>query len=114
LNLARLGLRVRLVGSVGDDPAGHDLEAILRDQAIGIEGIVKAQSRPTTTKTLSLMQNGNRRLGRDALNVPDQVAIEHQIAYEEHLPIAKLPIDHFEDMPVIFHGCLLRTSHTLA
>jgi len=50
-NVAALGGRATLVGVIGDDPAGHQITALIGQEA-GLEGhIVSERDRPTTVKT---------------------------------------------------------------
>ncbi|MGH9486644.1 MAG: bifunctional heptose 7-phosphate kinase/heptose 1-phosphate adenyltransferase [Terriglobales bacterium] len=51
LNLAALGVRVRLVGVVGEDEAGERLRQIFIQAGIGIDGLRRLAGRPTPTKT---------------------------------------------------------------
>ncbi|MEE8106437.1 MAG: D-glycero-beta-D-manno-heptose 1-phosphate adenylyltransferase [Planctomycetota bacterium] len=50
-NLVRLGAEVVLAGVVGDDGAGKELTALLRDRGLDAAGLVVEKSRPTTLKT---------------------------------------------------------------
>lgn len=50
-NVATLGGRVRLVGVVGDDPAGALLARLVEDAGIDASGLVVEPRRPTTHKT---------------------------------------------------------------
>src|ERR1700712_3696967 len=50
-NLVALGAKVRLAGVVGNDAAGNELHAILANEGILNDVIVKDSNRPTTLKT---------------------------------------------------------------
>ena len=50
-NLAALGVRVRAVGVVGDDPLGAALVDELEGGGIDVSGLVKVRGRPTEAKT---------------------------------------------------------------
>jgi len=50
VNLASFGLGVRLLGAVGDDPAGARLRATLEDRGVDCAGLAVLSDRPTTTK----------------------------------------------------------------
>ena len=50
LNLATLGARVELVGTVGADEAGHALLEKLREAGVRVGGVVEASGSRTTTK----------------------------------------------------------------
>lgn len=50
-NLATLGARVRVVGSVGDDPQGEAIARMFAAAGIDTAGILREQERPTVTKT---------------------------------------------------------------
>ncbi len=57
LNLKALGAEVYLFGVIGDDPAGYELKAALREENIHLEGLLTDPSRPTTVKTRVVSQN---------------------------------------------------------
>ncbi|HUX66527.1 MAG TPA: PfkB family carbohydrate kinase [Terriglobales bacterium] len=50
-NLAALGVRVRLVGVLGDDDAGRELRAQFAAAGINTRGVLTLPGRPTPTKT---------------------------------------------------------------
>lgn len=50
-NLREFVTRVGVVGTVGDDMAGRRLGELLREQGIGIDGVVERDDVPTTVKT---------------------------------------------------------------
>jgi D-beta-D-heptose 7-phosphate kinase/D-beta-D-heptose 1-phosphate adenosyltransferase len=50
LNAAALGARVRLLATVGADPAGEALLALLRDGGVDVTGVVVDPARPTPLK----------------------------------------------------------------
>ncbi|MGH9413791.1 MAG: bifunctional heptose 7-phosphate kinase/heptose 1-phosphate adenyltransferase [Terriglobales bacterium] len=51
LNLAALGIRVHLVGTVGEDEPGRELLQIFRQAGISVDNILRLPHRPTPTKT---------------------------------------------------------------
>lgn len=51
LNLRALGAQVTLCGSIGADANGSLFASILAEQGLGAEGLLRLESRPTTTKT---------------------------------------------------------------
>lgn len=50
-NLAALGARARLVGLVGDDAAGRELDHLLREAPLAEAALIVEPGRPTTVKT---------------------------------------------------------------
>jgi rfaE bifunctional protein kinase chain/domain len=50
-NLAALGVKVRMLGVVGDDPLGTALLDELEGQGIDVAGVVRVPGRPTEAKT---------------------------------------------------------------
>lgn len=50
-NLTALNVRTELFGAIGRDPAGTQLQRLLREQRIGCEGLLKCPTRPTSVKT---------------------------------------------------------------
>nr|MBC7244037.1 ribokinase [Chloroflexota bacterium] len=69
-NVCALGGQATVIGLIGDDPAGVQLLAELRQVGIDPSGVVVDNSRPTTTKT--------RILAEGSLRFPQQVArIDH-------------------------------------
>lgn len=65
LNLAALGVKVRLVGAVGEDEPGRELLRIFRAAGIATGAVLRLPSRPTPTKT--------RILAHHAHTTPQQV-----------------------------------------
>ncbi len=51
LNIRGLGLEVDMLGIVGDDDAGRALLDILAEAAVGTDGVLTLEHRPTVTKT---------------------------------------------------------------
>jgi hypothetical protein len=51
LNLAALGVKVRAVGVVGDDPLGTALADLLEKCGVDVSGLLRVPGRPTETKT---------------------------------------------------------------
>jgi D-beta-D-heptose 7-phosphate kinase / D-beta-D-heptose 1-phosphate adenosyltransferase len=51
LNLARLGVRVHLLGVLGRDANGQHLQEKITQEGVCLDGILRVQGRPTTTKT---------------------------------------------------------------
>lgn len=54
----------KLVGVVGDDPAGNKLLEILKEKRIDTQGIFKDPSRPTTTKTRLVVETQHQQMVR--------------------------------------------------
>src|SRR5690242_15598316 len=50
-NVAALGARACVVGVIGDDQRGRELQAALRSAGISAEGLIVDPERPTSTKT---------------------------------------------------------------
>jgi len=50
-NLTALGVPTELFGTVGHDPAAHQLKRLLREQHIGCRGLLASDSRTTSVKT---------------------------------------------------------------
>lgn len=50
MNLAALGARVRSVGLIGDDEAGHRLKSLLADAGVDVTGLLPVKGTQTTTK----------------------------------------------------------------
>lgn len=62
LNLKTLGASVELIGALGKDPEGDEVVQFLRENDIGMGGIVRDNDKPTTTKTRLIA--GNQQIGR--------------------------------------------------
>ena len=60
INLTRLGHRVRLVGALGQDAAGHLLLDVIRRHQISPEGIVVDDSVTTPVANIMVYENGER------------------------------------------------------
>ena len=82
-NLATLGAQVRVLGTVGDDPAGTQLNDALATLGVDTSGMLKTPGRPTTCKTrlVGLAQHRHpqqmMRLDyENAAPVPDDLADE--------------------------------------
>lgn len=56
-NATALGARCAVVGHVGTDPEGGQLLQQLEEAGVGIQGVVRDASRPTTVKTRVLAKN---------------------------------------------------------
>ncbi len=50
-NICALGAKAYLVGAIGKDERGRELENILKDKGVDIEGVISDSDRPTTLKT---------------------------------------------------------------
>jgi D-beta-D-heptose 7-phosphate kinase/D-beta-D-heptose 1-phosphate adenosyltransferase len=50
-NLRALNTNVRIIGVVGDDPAGLELRSLLQKQQVDTSGLIVDAGRPTTVKT---------------------------------------------------------------
>lgn len=56
-NIRALGGHPLLVGLIGDDHTGEVLQQLVREQALGIEGVLVDPGRPTTVKTRVIAQD---------------------------------------------------------
>jgi D-beta-D-heptose 7-phosphate kinase/D-beta-D-heptose 1-phosphate adenosyltransferase len=73
-NVAALGAEVRLIGAIGDDPAGAALREALQSLGISPAGLITVPGRPTTTKT-RIVARGQQivRIDREVTNpLPDR------------------------------------------
>jgi D-glycero-beta-D-manno-heptose-7-phosphate kinase len=50
-NLAALGVKTEMFCAIGDDPAGAQLKSLLKEQQVGVAGLVAIDARPTSIKT---------------------------------------------------------------
>src|SRR5512132_2933897 len=50
-NLSALQAGTALFSAVGEDSAGKQLNALLREQKVGCDGVIAVDARPTTIKT---------------------------------------------------------------
>lgn len=57
LNLLSLGANVTICSVIGDDNSGKDLQNLMRNQSISIEGLVSSPNRKTTVKTRVIGNN---------------------------------------------------------
>lgn len=86
-NLQSLGAKALLVGIVGDDHAGSVLREQLRTAGINTQGLIVDKSRPTTTKTRVLAEDGTRirqqvaRIDHVDRRGIDEVTLENAINY---------------------------------
>lgn len=72
MNLRSLGARVTLAGVVGEDAGAKTFETIARRGRIGIEGVVRDPTRPTSTKTRMMAQRQQvLRVDREEIRAPD-------------------------------------------
>jgi rfaE bifunctional protein kinase chain/domain len=96
-NLLALGARVTLGGVIGNDTAGDELLAILKQQGVDTCAILKDESRPTTVKTRVLA--GNHQLVRIDREVthPINTELEDQFFNTLENCIAKADIVLFSD-----------------
>ena len=87
-NVAGLAAKVFLAGIVGRDEAGRQLRDTLAGQGIGLEGLLVAEGRPTTTKTRILAHSQQVvRVDREDRS-PFSAALEEQLLrfIDEQLP----------------------------
>jgi D-beta-D-heptose 7-phosphate kinase/D-beta-D-heptose 1-phosphate adenosyltransferase len=75
MNLARLGAKVMMLGSVGDDDQGHWIRKYLNDAGIDVSGLVINSFRPTTHK----LRYGTRR------QIILRVDTESKAIFNEHI-----------------------------
>lgn len=71
-NLVSLGAKVTVAGVIGDDSAAAELIAILTNEGVETDTIIKDNSRPTTVKTRILV--GSHQLVRVDREVTDEVS----------------------------------------
>ena len=50
-NLIALGAQVQVAATVGDDPAGQEIQRLFQTKGIGTAALVEVPGRPTTVKT---------------------------------------------------------------
>lgn len=61
-NLCSLGVKVEVVGLIGDDSSGRQVLDILANQKVGLQGLIIDPARPTTVKTR--IMSGNHQMIR--------------------------------------------------
>lgn len=74
--VARLGKKVRLIGSIGDDLHGADLLEILKENKIDIKSIKRSKNAPTGTSIITIDKTGENTIlvfkgANDDLTVQD-------------------------------------------
>ncbi|MCS4034089.1 D-beta-D-heptose 7-phosphate kinase/D-beta-D-heptose 1-phosphate adenosyltransferase [Salinibacter ruber] len=80
MNLAGLGVETTLVGCVGKDNSADRLNALLREEGIQTDGLIRVSDRPTTTKTRVV---GNRqqmlRLDEEHTHTIDEATVDRLV-----------------------------------
>lgn len=59
-DLAKLGVPVRFIGKVGDDPFGHFLKATLDENGVDTDSLILSRTEKTTLAFVSLTDSGQR------------------------------------------------------
>ena len=59
-DLAKLGVPVRFMGKVGDDPFGHFLKGTLDENGVGTDSLILSKTEKTTLAFVSLTDSGER------------------------------------------------------
>ena len=94
---ARAGARVQFVGAVGDDPAGEQLRAHLRANAVGLDGIVELKGPSGTAiivveaggeNTIVVAPGANGRLTPDAWAMPAVLGECEVLLIQLEIPVA--------------------------
>jgi len=94
---ARAGARVQFVGAVGDDPAGEQLRAHLRANAVGLDGIVELKGPSGTAiivveaggeNTIVVAPGANGRLTPDAWAMPAVLSECEVLLIQLEIPVA--------------------------
>lgn len=73
LNIAALGATALCCGVLGRDPFGDRIETLLRESRVQVDGLVRLDGRPTTTKT-RLVGLAEHRHRQQILRVDDEVS----------------------------------------
>lgn len=73
-NVVSLGASCELIGVLGDDTYGKDLEAMAREAHVDVAGLVRDPGRPTTVKTRVIAHN--QQVVRTDLETKDEVGGE--------------------------------------
>lgn len=60
IGLAKLGVPVAFIGKVGDDPFGHFLKRVLKENGVRIEMLLTGRTERTTLAFVSLTETGER------------------------------------------------------
>jgi D-beta-D-heptose 7-phosphate kinase/D-beta-D-heptose 1-phosphate adenosyltransferase len=80
MNLAGLGIETTLVGCVGDDAGADRLDALLGEEGIRTDGLIRVSDRPTTTKMRVV---GNRqqmlRLDEEHTHTIDEATVDRLV-----------------------------------
>jgi ribokinase len=59
----RLGADVRLIGCVGDDPAGREVRAALAEEGVGVAGVASGGGAATGTALIMVDRSGRNQIG---------------------------------------------------
>lgn len=110
VGLARLGHQSGFVGQVGDDPFGHYLADVLKDEGVGVDGLRFHPDARTALAFVSLAENGERSFvfyrhpSADMLMTADDVA-------EDVIQQGKL--FHFGSLTLIANESATATHHAV-
>ena len=80
--VARLGLESGFIGQVGDDPFGHYLAGVLRDEGVDVGGLSFTSQARTMLAFVSLAEGGERSFNfyrhpsADMLMTPDNIPLD--------------------------------------
>lgn len=78
-NLKQLGVQTFLIGSVGNDQNGKNLESLLKKEGFDLRNIIKSSRKPTTVKT-RIISNGQQIARVDYEDTSEiQVNIQNQL-----------------------------------
>ena len=86
--LVDLGVPVRVVGVIGDDPAGQELLGLLQELGIDVDGVVTDAHRPTTVKRSHFEGSharANSKVFRVDLESQDPLSFELRTTLEQHV-----------------------------
>lgn len=90
-NLVALGARTRLVGGVGDDPAGREFREVAAAAGIEAGGVRVLEGRPTTTKTRVLV--GHQQVARYDREVDGEISASEAEGLVDNIEAAAAEVD---------------------
>src|SRR3989344_433733 len=86
-DLAKLGVPVRFMGKVGDDPFGHFLKGALDENGVDTDSLILSKTEKTTLAFVSLTESGERdftfykgaheAIGPSEVNLPENTSLFH-------------------------------------
>ena len=92
-NVVAAGARCRLVGVIGNDPAGSALREALSAAGIDHSGVLAVPDRPTTTKTRVIAR------GQQVCRVDEEV--DHDLAGDELKQMTRLGLEALDDCDIL-------------